>query len=100
MIEKLKKYTFYAIKLMVSIVISGALTAVLTWLIVHILSSLYISYSGVSSPAELSEDYGFGMLIFFVSGASAIVGFSLFLPFSWNVVSSCWIYFRKNEKGV
>jgi hypothetical protein len=81
--------------LVVAFVVACALSLVLAWLIMHISSAIYIFYSGVSNPAELSEDYGFGMLISFVSVASAIVGFSFILPFSWNFISSCWVFFRR-----
>lgn len=95
MIKKFKRYIVIMINLVASFVVSCALSLVLAWLIMHISSALYVFYSGVTSPAELSEDYGFGMLISFVSVASAIVGFSFILPFSWNFISSCWVFFRR-----
>jgi len=49
----------------------------------------YMNYYDIPVRAELSEDYGFGMLGFLVSLISIAVGFPLGAYLGWKTTSTC-----------
>lgn len=80
----MKTLAFFS-RVLIALVLAGALLVSALFLVGEATVAWYMHHYAVVSRLELSEDYGFGMLGFFVECTTAIVALPIAIFASWRL---------------
>ena len=84
----MKNFLSTALRLLVTVEISLISTIVISFVVSEIILQWYMYHYGITIRADLSEDYGFGMLVFFGVLITALFAFPISLYYAWGPASS------------
>jgi hypothetical protein len=79
------KTLVFLIRVLVALTLAAVLFVAVLFLAVEATVAWYLQYYAIASRLELSEDYGFGMLVFFVQCATAVVALPLAMFAGWRL---------------
>ena len=86
---------FSVVKLAICITVSALFSAVTVYVVDALVTHWYMYSKGVTSLSDLSNDYGFAMLLLFWYILSSVVSFCLSCRYSMRYVDKL---FKKDEK--